>query len=316
VPSSSNSSAPADTPRCLGCGSATITRWCQATDVEYHTTDETFTYNRCADCDVLSIHPVPIDRLGLIYPSNYYSFGAPGTSVVQDIKDRLDARQFADVLAGLRGEQLSVLDIGGGAGWQLDSLRAIDPRITRTTLVDLDGAALDVAKQRGHHGFVGRIEDYETDERFDLVIMLNLIEHVADPASVLRKVRSMLAPGGRVYVKTPEWNALDARIFRHRSWAGLHCPRHWVLFTRESFTRYAEQAGFGVVRSQWTQGAPFWAASVLAALQARGVVRIDRERPVVYHPLFKALAGAFAVFDFARSPFARTSQVVFVLCPA
>lgn len=302
-------------PPCLGCGAPAVTPWCEARDVEYHSVPDVFRYRACAACGVLSIDPVPLDRLGTIYPANYYSFTPQSGSAVQAVKDALDARAFGALLRSIPGASLSVLDVGGGAGWQLDALRRIEPRIGRTTLVDLDGAALASARGRGHEAFHGRIEDFATDARFDLILLLNLIEHVADPAAVLRKVRGLLAPGGRVLVKTPEWDALDARWFRHRSWAGLHCPRHWVLFTKESFTAYAERAGFSVVQASWTQGAPFWSASVLAALQAWGLARIDRERPVVYHPLFKPLAALFAAFDFARRPCSRTSQLVFVLGP-
>ena len=45
----------------------------------------------------------------------------------------------------------------------------------------------------------------------------------------------------------------------------------------------------------------------------RGLVRISRQRPVVYHPLFGVLAAAFAALDFVRRPFAKTSQMFFVL---
>jgi hypothetical protein len=116
-----------------------------------------------------------------------------------------------------------------------------------------------------------------------------------------------------VLVKTPNWDSLDARIFRHRSWAGYHCPRHWVLFTRGSFARLAGMANLKVVDFKYTQGAPFWAASFLNYLRARGLTRIDRDRPVVQHPCFGLLNAAFAAFDFMRMPFAKTSQMFFIL---
>jgi hypothetical protein len=86
-----------------------------------------------------------------------------------------------------------------------------------------------------------------------------------------------------------------------------------VLFTQSSFEALAERAGLRPSRMAFTQGAPFWAASVLAWLAALGFVRVTRQRPVFYHPLFGILAAAFAMLDFARRPFARTSQMFFVL---
>lgn len=300
-------------PRCLACGANGPVLWASAEDVEYHTTSEPFAFYRCDACAALSIHPVPADRLGLIYPSSYYSYAEPGKSLVHAVKSFLDRRFFRSILARVPGERLRALDVGGGAGWELSAVRSSDPRIQDSMVVDLDPNAAELAKANGHRYFCGRIEDFESDESFDLVLLLNVIEHVQDPVRVLEKVRALLSPGGVALLKTPNYDAFDARVFRHQSWAGYHCPRHWVLFTKESFTRAAERAGLGVRVAEYTQGAPFWAASTLAWLARRGLARVDRERPVVYHPLFQPLAALFAAFDFARRPFAKTSQMFFVL---
>jgi 2-polyprenyl-3-methyl-5-hydroxy-6-metoxy-1,4-benzoquinol methylase len=300
-------------PPCLACGATSSAPWTTAHDVEYHTTDDDFTYRQCTACGVLFIDPVPETRLAEIYPSNYYSYAKPGSSPVHAVKSFLDRRFFSSILGQLSGSELSVLDVGGGAGWELVALRDSDSRVRRTQVVDLDPGAQLLAEQNGHAYFCGRIEDFETDQRFDLIVLLNLIEHVKDPRRVMSKVRSLLSPGGLVLLKTPNWEALDARVFKGSSWAGLHCPRHWVLFTLESFKRLCNGEGLTVKSASYTQGAPFWAASTLAWLADRGVVSVSRERPVVYHPLFSLFAAAFAALDFLRRPFAKTSQMFFVL---
>jgi 2-polyprenyl-3-methyl-5-hydroxy-6-metoxy-1,4-benzoquinol methylase len=302
---------------CISCGSTKTTPWADATDAEYCTTDDVFHYLRCGGCGVLFISPVPVDRLGVIYPKNYYSFAAQKPSLVQSIKAKLDARVFRKMLQGVPGDTLSALDVGGGSGSQLDALKsASGGRITRTMIVDLDEHAATLAREKGHEYFCGRIESFESDTRFDVVMLLNLIEHVEDPGRVLRKIRAMLNPKGVLLVKTPNWDALDARVFRHANWAGYHCPRHWVLFTKESFAALAAECGLEVAEFSFTQGAPFWTASLLHWLSKRGIVAITRERPVVYHPLFGIFNAMFAALDFMRMPFARTSQMFFVLRPA
>jgi len=301
---------------CPACQATDVVGWAHVRDREYRTSDEVFSYYRCNACQVIFIHPMPLARLNEIYPANYYSFKAgesAGGGLVLGIKQRLDERQFRALLADLPGRQLAVLDVGGGAGWLLSQVRASDPRVGFTQVVDLDPGAAETARSQGHAYFCGPIEAFESQQRFDLVLLLNLIEHVADPLAVLTRVKGLLAPGGRVLVKTPNVDALDARLFRHRDWGGYHSPRHWVLFTRPSFEQLAHRAGLAVRRFAYTQGAPFWATSTLFALEDRGLVMITRERPVVYHPLFGVLAAAYAAFDFLRLPFAKPSQMVFVL---
>lgn len=303
----------ADAVACLACGGTATRHWADAHDVEYHSSDDVFAYHLCGDCQALSIDPVPEARLGEIYPANYYAYAAPRHSLAQRVKRRLDRRYFRRLLARVPGAQLSVLDVGGGAGWELVTARESDARVALTTVVDLDPEAMPLAHANGHSYACSRIEDFRTDARFDVVLLLNLIEHVRDPAAVLAQVGELLAPGGILVIKTPNHDALDARVFRHRSWAGLHCPRHWVVFTRGSFERLVTRCGLRVRSASYTQGAPFWAASVLAWFAGRGLIDISPQRPAVAHPLFSPLAAAFAAFDYLRLPLSRTSQMFFVL---
>jgi SAM-dependent methyltransferase len=256
---------------------------------------------------------VPAARLREIYPPSYYSYAAPHHTLAFSIKHWLDRRFFRSILRRFGQPALRVLDVGGGAGWELSSLRASDPRVRETWVVDLDPEAAAIAERNGHRYVCGPIEEFEPIQKFDLIMMLNLIEHVLDPEAVLRRVAGILAPGGLVLLKTPNFDSWDARLFRQRNWIGYHCPRHWILFSRDSFTRLTDRVGLRVDHTSYTQGASFWAGSVLAWLAARGLVAISRKRPLLEHPLFGMTAVAFAAFDFLRRPFAKTSQMLFVL---
>jgi SAM-dependent methyltransferase len=300
-------------PKCLACGAMDSEPWTTVWDAEYLSTDDRFELRRCRECAALFIDPVPRDRLSVIYPPNYYSFESPKKSLLHRTKGWLDRRLFARVLRDVPGDSLSVLDVGGGAGWQLNVAKAADPRVRFTQVVDFDPGAAQLARQNGHEYFCGRIEDFQTDRKFDLVLLLNLIEHVEDPLAVLKKTRDMLSPKGTALIKTPNYRSLDATLFRHRNWGGYHAPRHWVIFTRESFERIAAQAGLKINGFSYTQGAPFWAMSVLYGLAAWKIIKVTKERPAIYHPLYPLLAGFFAGIDFARAPFGKRSQMFIVL---
>jgi SAM-dependent methyltransferase len=299
--------------KCLACGSLKRTHWAEARDVEYKSVPDRFSYHRCEECFALSIDPVPTDRLATIYPSNYYSFSAAGGGAVVRIKDWLDRRWFRSVTGPITGESISALDVGGGAGHQLSMLKRSDRRVARTVIVDLDADAQAAASAAGHEYVRANIEEAVVSGSFDIVLLLNLIEHVNDPLEVLRKVRDLLAEDGVIVIKTPNYDSLDARLFRHRDWGGYHCPRHWVLFTQASFSALAAEAGLAVSRWSYTQGAPFWTVSVLAWLDRLGIIRITPSRPVMSQPLFGPLAALFAAFDFARGLAAPLSQMTFIL---
>lgn len=299
------------TPPCPACGAESRTH-ATAYDVEYQTSEEAFEYRRCDSCRCVFLADPPVDRLGQIYPSTYYAYDADETSLVERTKAWLDRRTFRPLLASVPGGALSVLDVGGGDGWLLTRLRELDDRISSTTVVDLDPRAEAAARRRGHDYFCGRIEDFDGGGPYDVVLLLNLIEHVADPGEVLAGLAEVLSPDGVILVKTPNVDSLDARLFRHRSWGGYHCPRHWVLFDGPGFEALAGRAGLVARRTEYTQGAPFWAVSVLAMLQRRGLARIDSRRPVVQHPLFAPLLASFGTFDLVRGALGRRTSQMFV----
>ena len=246
-----------------------------------------------------------------IYPPNYYSFVAPRRSLAVAAKGHLDKARFRKLLRGLPGSELSVLDIGGGTGWLLDLVKSIDARVLSTSVVDIDSQAGARAEQAGHRYYRVQFEDADPPNRFDLVLMLNLIEH--NPRAILLKAKQLLKPGGRVLLRTPNFNSLDARVFRHRSWGGYHTPRHFILFRRDSLERLCDECGFRTVQFVYTQGAPFWSVSILEELRKVGLASISAERPAVYHPMIPLLQIGAAAFDFLRRPFAKLSQMELVL---
>lgn len=297
-------------PECPVCAQPRGTHFATAQDIDYFTTYDEFTFYHCGDCDILFLHPMPTNRLGEIYPVNYYSFVPDSAqSIAQRIKNFLDNRAFAALTRDIKGSNLAALDVGGGSGWLLDDLKRADPRVNRTAVVDIDPRAAEIGRKNGHSYHLMTFDGFETDERFDVILMLNLIEHVPNPVAALRKAKELLQPGGRIWIKTPNFDALDARIFKHRSWGGFHTPRHFVLFTKDSLVRICEAVGFTVVRCSYTQGAPFWTVSVINELRKLGLCSVTPSRPSIENPLTPLFHIIFGAFDFMRMPFAKTSQV-------
>ncbi len=299
--------------QCPLCNGDNTALWSKASDYEYCTTEEEFDYYVCSDCDLLFIAPMPVERLSEIYPPNYYSFKGRSRSFAIRVKEWLDKRWFGSILATIDSKNISALDIGGGTGWLLTVMRRLDKRINKTQVVDIDSAAEQEALAAGHEFYNGKIEDFSTTAHFDVILLLNLIEHIESPQSVLQKIEQILVPGGVVIIKTPNIDSLDARLFCRSYWGGLHCPRHWILFSEHSLRKVISATSLEVESLRYTQGAPFWSWSLLAALARKKIISITRERPAIYHPLNSVLEILFAGFDFIRLPFAKTSQMVIVL---
>ena len=298
---------------CPVCEDHNIDTWSVAKDYEYFSVEQDFTYYKCAGCKSIFIHPVPSDQLKNIYPPNYYSFANKSKNIVTQIKEWLDKKFFRKILKQLEADEISVLDIGGGTGWMLDILKKTDSRISFTQLVDIDEEARKAAEANGHCYYEGTIESFSTDNKFHLILMLNLVEHIADPLAVLQKAESLLVNGGIIVIKTPNTESWDARIYKNSYWGGLHCPRHWIIFSEKSFRLLLQSTALKIKKLKYTQGAPFWAFSIIASLYRKKIVRISANRPIIYHWLFAPVSALFAIFDFIRRPFAKTSQMFIIL---
>ena len=291
----------------------TIEHWAWAQDIEYFTSKDWFEIIHCNSCEILFITPMLFDRLADIYPTNYYSLGTAQRSMAAKTKAWFDKIFFRKVLRKIIHKEIRALDIGGGTGWLLNILKATDPRVQDTWVVDTNPLARDLAEAAGHSFFEGLVEKFQTETRFDIILMLNVIEHVANPRELLAKSRDLLAPGGLIIVNTPNFDACDARLFRHNSWGGYHTPRHFVIFKRESFIKLAQEVDLEIDSFNYVQGAAFWSVSLLNTMRQLGIVSVTHQRPAINHPIMPLLQIGAAAFDFARAPFSNLSQMRFIL---
>lgn len=297
---------------CPVCGETEVELFAKAYDKEYFTSDKEYSYALCPSCTAVYLDSPPADRLDEIYPPNYYSYGgiAESTTFTERVKEWLDVRMLAKVLKGIPGEKLRVLDVGGGAGWLLTTVRRADRRVTDTHEVDLQAAAAPLAEAAGHVYHCMPIEEFTSDEPFDLILMMSIIEHVPDPRRVMAAMAGLLSENGVLLMKTPNTATVDARLFRHRNWGGLHCPRHFVLFTEPGLDRLGRQVGLAKSDSYYTQGAPQWAISVMAWLSDRGWIKVSPQRPAYMNRVYEPLTALFAGVDFLRARFAPTAQMM------
>ncbi len=193
----------------------------------------------------------------------------------------LKASAFRWVPRGVR-----VLDIGCGFGESLGYHRA---RGCEAHGVEADRNILRVAERHGLDVKVGLFDPMlYPPASFDVVTLDQVIEHVSDPASVLRGVHQVLRPDGTLVLSTPNADGWGARLFGSR-WIHWHAPYHLQFFTRSSIERCANAAGFDLEKKvtvtnaawldfQWGHVATYPEAGQASAFWTQGKTRTIPQR--------------------------------------
>jgi SAM-dependent methyltransferase len=246
------------------CGSPDCERTASGWDFEYETLPDEFHFVRCLACAHQYLRPRPgIEDLPVIYPSNYYAYSQGGNPLVARLRRRWEAGKVR-LYRRLVGEgPRRVLDVGCGDGRLLALFREFGPAEWTLEGIEIDPEAARRCEAKGFRVHGGRMEDFAPGEdRFDGVVMLQLIEHVEDPVAVCERVFAMLRPGGCFVVETPNLGGLDYRIFQGRHWGHYHFPRHWNLFSTASLHRMLEDRGFEIASTDYLISTSAWTISL------------------------------------------------------
>lgn len=158
----------------------------------------------------------------------------------------IDSARFAP-LAGR-----SALDVGCGAGLLTEPLARLGARAT-----GVDAAPENIGAARAHAAAMGLDIEYVAGgiedlagRQFDLVVSMEVIEHVASPANFVAGLAGALAPGGLMILSTPNRTALShlAMITLGEGSGAIPKGTHdWEAFlTPEELTGLLEAAGLEV----------------------------------------------------------------------
>ena len=250
--------------RCRICGSSDTSQWkrrnigrrLEPTDLAI--TDSrygvTLSLRKCSDCGFIFADD---DELGEL-TSLYERLLDPGYERSQDTR-LLQMRWLLDRALGDCPSAATLLDIGAGTGLLVKEAKS---RSIDAVGVEPSAALVECARTANNVDLIqGVYPDSSINGRkFDLVFLVDVIEHVADPVEMLRDGGSALTPGGLLVVVTPDVSSFAASALGRRWWHFRLA--HVGYFSRKSFERAARAAE--LVPKRWFRAKRFFRVSYLA----------------------------------------------------
>ena len=250
---------------------------------------------RCLDCGFRFLSPRPDDPQGdEAYPQDYPQYHTrlskpsdkAADSGMRGLKWRMDAHNLrrlgyrldslpesgplARALSPLRRKRFRhgvlpprgdcrMLEVGCGTGSFLFRHKDLG---WETTGVEMSDAAAQAARDAGLDVHTGMVEEARLPRgHFDVIVLMHVLEHIEDPAAVLRGLIPLLAPGGQIMAEIPNANAACMAWFG-QYWFPLELPRHLSHFALPDIQRLADRADVKLVRHLTRNGGDWHARSL------------------------------------------------------
>lgn len=132
-----------------------------------------------------------------------------------------------------------LLEIGCGTGGFLDQAA----RHFHVECMDVSAYAVEKMQERGYAARQGNIEQVELpQDRYDVVAIYNVLEHLRNPGAALAKIYASLRPGGMIAGSFPNKFGVVGRI--HTTLTNLFDATHVSTFTPRKWRTLFDAAGF------------------------------------------------------------------------
>jgi 2-polyprenyl-3-methyl-5-hydroxy-6-metoxy-1,4-benzoquinol methylase len=146
------------------------------------------------------------------------------------------------------------LDVGCGAGRLLQEAS----RWNNWQLVGLEPIA-EVAHHTSEklnitvHPFPFEQLDETENSKFDIITMMDVLEHLPLPTHSLNHVSNLLKDDGVFIFSIPNYHSIDRRIFK-KYWIGYDLPRHLYVYPHDILRKMLSEAGMSLIDSKCIAG--------------------------------------------------------------
>lgn len=209
----------------------------------------------CSKCNLIFVNPIPKEIS--VYGDDYFSGALKGFGYVDYDLDKEPMipvfNKYLDLVQKFslyKPEKTTkkIFDVGSATGFFLDIARK---RGYEVLGIEYSSFASSEARKKGIDTICGDLLDSDVvieKESFDVVSMLDVLEHFKNPFDELKKASEILKKDGLLIINTPNGESFISKFLKTK-WHLVVPPEHLFYFSPKNLKMFLESIGFEVVYS-------------------------------------------------------------------
>lgn len=211
-----------------------------------------FSIVRCENCKMVYVNPrLKDDVIYEIYRKNYFiknnysfsDFGYGNYDLTGYLRDKTFNRWLAEFTPFLLTHKGKAMDVGCATGRFLNILKN---KGWDTRGIELDIDMYNSLLEKGYNVKTIHIEDWNSGERYELITLFDVIEHIPHLHQCFEKLNCMLSEKGSIVMVTPNISSFQKKIFG-KKWFQFKPWEHISYFSPEIMHRLAEKFNLKIV---------------------------------------------------------------------
>lgn len=220
---------------------------CGSPEIANSFTVNQFTHVRCKNCQMVYVNPRFKESIvtNLYNEEDYTEFYKIKLIPSIEYRKTVLAEKKYEQIAGYFNKSGKVLDIGSGLG---EVLSVFKEHGWDCKGIEFNEFAANYSKEKFGLNILNKsIYDFDSSEKFDVIMLWGVLEHFFKPADILNKIHELLNNDGLLLLEVPSADSVLVRYYERTSKPVdriIEGDRHIMLFSLRGLIEMTENSGF------------------------------------------------------------------------
>jgi 2-polyprenyl-3-methyl-5-hydroxy-6-metoxy-1,4-benzoquinol methylase len=202
-----------------------------------------FSIVKCQQCSMIYVNPT-LDNITM---DQLYSSGDLPSEIGFEASRQIEYKRIIERIKKIKPKGY-ILEVGSGHGHILNIAKNDGYQVMG---LEINKKACDYSKNIGLDVINSPIETADLkDEHFDIAILFHLLEHVADPYSIIIHAFKTLKKDGILVISAPNVDCIG-RMLKGKQWIGWHPVEHIQYFSFKTLRILLKKAGFKIIKKPY-----------------------------------------------------------------